>query len=281
MPGAAARALSPLLTVTESGYAYDRCDPLGAALEVHHKPKGWGGWREFAKEIGTIVIGVLIALGGEQVVQILHRGEQARHAERAMRLELADDDGPQAYGRVLIGPCLERRIALIHDGATAAPSDQLREWVAAYAPPFRTWDSEAWKAVVSSDIANVMGAERLVDWSAAYRAVPRLNASNARESELATELHDALPPSGEASPADRQNLRRLAGLLRNANAGITLGSQLFLTRTRRLGAPVSAATQQSLLRQARALYGGCVAAPDLAAPAAAQNQSANLRSSFP
>ena len=34
-----------------------------------HKPKPWRGWPEFLKEIGTIVIGVLIALGAEQGVE--------------------------------------------------------------------------------------------------------------------------------------------------------------------------------------------------------------------
>ena len=28
-----------------------------------------------------------------------------------MRLELAEDDDPQAYGRVLIGPCLDAQLA--------------------------------------------------------------------------------------------------------------------------------------------------------------------------
>ena len=248
-------------------------------MEIH-RPKPWHGLRELAKEVGVIVIGVLLALGGEQLVEALRRGEQARLAERAMRLELAEDDGPQAYGRVAIGSCLDSRIAAIHDAALTAPSDELRKQVAAYAPPFRTWDSEAWKAVVSSDVANVMGPERLVEWSAAYRTVPRLNDTNAHENDLAAELREALPPSGDASAAERRNLRRLAGLLRNANVGMNLGSQLFLARSGRLDAPVSVRTRQSLLRQARALYGACVAAPDLAAPDAAQDPAANLIRSF-
>ena len=37
-----------------------------------HLPKPLHGWREFAGEVGIIVIGVLIALGAEQVVETLH-----------------------------------------------------------------------------------------------------------------------------------------------------------------------------------------------------------------
>jgi hypothetical protein len=34
-----------------------------------HKPKSWTGWREFLKEYLIIVVGVLTALGGEQMVE--------------------------------------------------------------------------------------------------------------------------------------------------------------------------------------------------------------------
>jgi hypothetical protein len=234
------------------------------------------GWRAFLGEVGIIVLGVLIALAAGQVVEMLHRADQARLAEHAMVLELAEDDGPQAYARVAISRCLDSQIARIHDGAAVAPADELRKWIAAYAPPFRTWDNEAWKAVVSSDVANYMGAERLVGWSAAYRIVPGLNDTNSRETELATELRDSLPPSADPSAADRQNLRRVAGQLRMSNDRFTGGSKLFLARTRPLGATVPAATQEILLREARSIYGACVIAPDLGAPAPAQNLRANL-----
>ena len=37
-----------------------------------HKPKPIHGWRDLVKEIGVIVIGVAIALAGEQGVEWLH-----------------------------------------------------------------------------------------------------------------------------------------------------------------------------------------------------------------
>jgi len=239
-------------------------------------PRPLHGWRAFLGEVGIIVLGVLIALGAGQVAEGFHRADQARLAERAMRLELAEDDGPQAYARVAIGRCLDAQIARIHEGAATAPAEQLRKWAGAYVPPFRTWDNEAWKAVVSSDVGDYMGAERLVGWSSAYRIVPGISESNARETQLASDLRDALPPSGDASAADRQTLRRVAGQLRMSNDRMARGSELFLARTRSLDATVSAATQQTLLKEARAIYGDCVVAPDLQAPAAAQNPRANL-----
>src|SRR5437763_8229092 len=101
-------------------------------------PKPLHGWREFAGEVGIIVVGVLIALGAEQVVEGWHWRDKVGRAESAMRLELAEDDAPQAYGRVLVGPCLDAQIVRIHDQAGHVPTSQLREWATDYAPPFRT-----------------------------------------------------------------------------------------------------------------------------------------------
>src|SRR5947208_13901910 len=53
-----------------------------------HLPKPLHGWRAFAGEVGIIVIGVLIALGAEQMVSALHDRTEARDAERAIRGEL-------------------------------------------------------------------------------------------------------------------------------------------------------------------------------------------------
>jgi hypothetical protein len=56
-----------------------------------HKPKPWHGVREFLKEFGVIVLGVLVALGAEQSVEWLHRQAEVRDAREALRAEIADD----------------------------------------------------------------------------------------------------------------------------------------------------------------------------------------------
>ena len=48
-----------------------------------HLPKPLHGWREFAGEVGIIVIGVLIALGAEQMVEAVHaRNQEHQRLER-------------------------------------------------------------------------------------------------------------------------------------------------------------------------------------------------------
>jgi hypothetical protein len=243
-----------------------------------HLPKPLHGWRELVGEVGIIVLGVLIALGFEQLVDAWQWREKIGRAENSMRLELAEDNGPQAYARDLIGECLDQQITRIRDGAGKVPADELRKWTAAYAPPFRTWDSEAWKVVVASDLGGHMGPERLIGWSSPYRIVPGLNEEDQREARLVIDLRNALPPAGDPSPADLKSLRLAAAQLQLANRRFINSSQLLLARMRGLKAEVPEGMQRELTSEAKAMYGNCVTVPDPNASPRAGRLSANLRS---
>jgi hypothetical protein len=56
-----------------------------------HLPKPLHGWRALLGEIGIIVVGVLIALSAEQLVQSFHEREDVAQLRAALRAELADD----------------------------------------------------------------------------------------------------------------------------------------------------------------------------------------------
>ena len=55
-------------------------------MEIH-KPKPWHGWREFLAEISVVVVGILIALAGEQTVEAAHRQIEGS----ALRTELREE----------------------------------------------------------------------------------------------------------------------------------------------------------------------------------------------
>jgi len=78
-------------------------------MEVH-KPKPVHSWREFLSEIGIIVIGVTIALAGEQAVEAIHW----RHVVEAQR-EAMDESITEHLGavkaRAALQPCVDARLA--------------------------------------------------------------------------------------------------------------------------------------------------------------------------
>jgi hypothetical protein len=56
-----------------------------------HLPKPLHGWRAFVGEVGIIVLGVLIALGAEQVVEAAHWREKVGVVRHSLMGELAND----------------------------------------------------------------------------------------------------------------------------------------------------------------------------------------------
>src|SRR4051812_46589811 len=84
-----------------------------------HKPKPWRGWPEFTKEIGTIVVGVLIALAGEQLVETLHWNHVVHESRDALK---ADEKQMLQWGgqREAQAPCLAREFRQLADALDRA-----------------------------------------------------------------------------------------------------------------------------------------------------------------
>ena len=77
-----------------------------------HRPKAAHSIREFLIEIGTIICGILIALGLEQGIEWLHWNHTVEVAREGLREEMAFDDGFLRI-RLTIAPCVERRLAAL------------------------------------------------------------------------------------------------------------------------------------------------------------------------
>src|SRR5947209_1204804 len=137
-----------------------------------HLPKPLHGWREFTGEVGIIVIGVLIALGAEQVVERFHHGAELREAEDGMIGELRDDDLPQAYTRTAIFGCYADQLDAIEQAVASGDRVKTLQLARAYRPIFRTWDDQAWQAALTSQVLVNSGAKRMTGWSTAYVAIP-------------------------------------------------------------------------------------------------------------
>ena len=74
-----------------------------------HLPKPLHGWRAFAGEVAIIVLGVMIALGAEQVVEDWHWRNEVMDAQRALDREAAYDLGAVEKRQQEV-PCIDRRL---------------------------------------------------------------------------------------------------------------------------------------------------------------------------
>jgi hypothetical protein len=80
----------------------------GATMEIH-RPKAAHSWREFFTEIGTIVIGILIALSLEQSIEALHEHGLAREAKEAIDAEM-QVDVDRIASHLALQPCIDKRL---------------------------------------------------------------------------------------------------------------------------------------------------------------------------
>ena len=81
-----------------------------------HLPKPLHGWREFLGEVGIIVIGVLIALAAEQMVEDFHWHQKVDVIHHALVGELANDRARWEANMSFV-PCARREIAALDQWA--------------------------------------------------------------------------------------------------------------------------------------------------------------------
>lgn len=126
-----------------------------------HLPKPLHGWREFAGEVGIIVIGVLIALGADQVIENLRWREKVESAKKSIDFEINDQlDYSEEVTNFApcVGPFVNALEASIlrHDRAAVAKLHDTR-------PPFETrpWRSTAWQSALSTQVSDHLRQDQL------------------------------------------------------------------------------------------------------------------------
>jgi hypothetical protein len=126
-----------------------------------HLPKPLHGWRAFIGEVGIIVIGVLIALSAEQVVERMHEREDVGQLRDALRAELADDRARWEHIRAQ-DHCTEQRLSLLDKWVASAPPNA-RLTHGPYAVMLWNMHSSAWDlAKTSLAASHIPLKERLV-----------------------------------------------------------------------------------------------------------------------
>ncbi|MBV9549483.1 MAG: hypothetical protein JO256_07400 [Alphaproteobacteria bacterium] len=229
-----------------------------------HKPKPWHNWREFLKEYAIIVLGVATALGAEQALEWVHWQHRIADARATMVLELRDDDGPQAFLRAAAGPCFDRQLNGIRAAVEAGRSrSEIAALIRQYAPPIRSWDSEAWDAVFTSDLASHVTPNQMRKWGLLYVAVPRLNARSQEEREALITVKPVRETSDKLSANEADTILGAVGRLRAINNTFMSGSGFLLSVMARNGIEVTPEQKARILDGLRKLYQNCVVVPSI------------------
>jgi hypothetical protein len=139
-----------------------------------HLPKPLHSWREFAGEVGIIVLGVLIALGAEQLVEVVHQQREGVQGENTIRDEIELNLG-RLQSRRSIHACVDRRIEDIQrllDGAASRPDIVTPAWIGR--PQYWTFLDSRWQAESQAGRAALVDALRLSDYGVMYNRMQNL-----------------------------------------------------------------------------------------------------------
>ena len=131
-----------------------------------HRPKPWRGWREYLKEVGTIVLGVLIALGAEQTVAYVNHRAGEAEARAAIEGEMGRnisylrlrEQKQRACGLARVAE-LQRRLDRYLDGK---PWEQPK-WIGR--PTSWTIEDTRWQATTKGGLAALLPAKEIERYS--------------------------------------------------------------------------------------------------------------------
>ena len=183
-------------------------------MEIH-KPKAWHGWREFAKEVGIIVLGILIALGLEQAVAWAHDRAVAREARESLRLEIAGNLRSIAL-RTAIEPCIQRRLREVDaylDAVETSGAPKPPTWIGA---PYSFLTSHTrFQAAQSAGRFVLLSPAEQEEAARIYADLDDFNEANVREWYAWSQLRSLATLHGKPEGAD---IARLRGALQEARA---------------------------------------------------------------
>ena len=129
-------------------------------MEVHHKHGPIRNWREFAIEIGVIVTGIAIALGGEQAIETIHHRNEVREVRESLRKEMANNMGVMQDMIDKI-PCSTERLDEIERWANSLQTAHLLHLVRpADIPPYTIFPTATWHAAPPDALARLPLEER-------------------------------------------------------------------------------------------------------------------------
>jgi hypothetical protein len=225
---------------------------------VKRSAKPWFEWRESAREIAIVVVGVLIALLAEQAVDSWEWANKVRVSELAIRHELLADDGPEVYQRVALHPCMQARL----DGIRAAVEAnrnraEIAKLVADYKVVFVTYDRIAYESATASQVSTHMDQDALDLFTVPYTTLPAMDAANRQEAADLARLRGLKRTGGSLSQAEESQLLWAVEALRNDDNMIYAAATSALPAIRRIG-PLDAKRVAFYMDVARSAYGGCV-----------------------
>jgi hypothetical protein len=210
-----------------------------------HRPKPVHRLREFVGEIGIIVIGVLIALGGEQTVDALRWRADVAKARESLDRQAAEHLFA-ASERLGTEGCETRQLArmaaiLRRTGSTP----RIWGWMTGY---LRPWSTSTWDAATASGAVEHMRADVREAYAEHFGLVVTMRALNQQEFVLASDLRSLGAPTVLSETA-RDRLASDVARLKGLNHMMALGSRSIVDQLHSIGVGLTREDQSRLKQE--------------------------------
>ncbi|WP_162888096.1 hypothetical protein [Sphingomonas mesophila] len=195
-------------------------------------PSPRDGWRVFAGEVGVIVLGVLLALGAQQVVQTIQTRDDVRVFRATIDGEIAKNLWIYEY-RDRQTACTDRRVARLTEWLGSYREGAQARLIDARFPVMFSVYRSAWDNKDGQVFAEVPAAAR-----SKYAEFYDELENNARNAQLERAAWDALLPyelAGTLDLADRRTLHAQASAARRLNRNMKNNISLSRMIGRQLG----------------------------------------------
>ncbi len=234
-------------------------------MEIH-KPKPVHSWREFLLELGTITLGVCIALAAEQTVEWFHWRDKTSYATDQIQRELAFN---MVYSveRIMVEDCIRRRLddleqKLMSSGDRWTPVEAAGtvgiQAGDVLAVPKRAWSNIAWTAAVADTSVTHLNRERLTSYARIYTDMGLQRDDNRQETDSVAHLNILLRPVILSNDKKVELIDIIEGE-RIRNRGLALEASRMLDEWKRIG--LDPAKARARVVKVSTTYAACQARP--------------------
>lgn len=253
--------------------AFHPLQTLGARDQLPYSPSIGGhrlrirlwkplhGWREFAGEVGIIVVGVLIALGAQQVVEDWQWRQKAAQTKQILDAEL-HRNAVSAYNWLTVAPCVDQQLNSIDKALSSARQSGIVQDTPPLTPPLEVFTEDAWLDARAMQVADHLSAKTIALYSTLFFLSQDLAGLMPELHNAAAELKSLSTGVAPISTAEVGAYQRQAGRVRELLDRVELGETLLLGELKKHGIEPSPEEMTRLVKVSRSWAGECAAPPD-------------------
>lgn len=217
--------------------------PLPAPQETQveiHKVKPIHTWRDFVKELGTIVLGIIIAISLEHLVQSWHWDQEVKVARQALAAEILANNLNILAFRVAAAPCVNREIGHVETILTSLEAGTKPEEITLprfRRPPTSLMRDSEWQSERASQVLTHFPRDELALMSRHYAQVDNFRKWMAQEGNAWSELSVLQRPLAGMTTSDLIRLRVNLDIAKDSEFLIVLNARRQLGISKQLGIP--------------------------------------------